>query len=87
MWLASFLLLTAPLAQAALRFGCSQLSVQRLDPIVEPGQVPSVHVHQIVGGNAFNATMTGNIGEQADCTTCAYTEVGFKRLSEMRSDK
>lgn len=28
----------------------------------------------IVGGNAFNATMTGDIGEQGTCTTCAYTE-------------
>jgi hypothetical protein len=31
-------------------------------------------VHQIVGGNAFNATMTGDIGEQGTCTTCVYTE-------------
>ncbi|KAI4935957.1 hypothetical protein J4E85_001285 [Alternaria conjuncta] len=26
------------------------------------------------GGNAFNATMEGDIGEQGSCTTCAYTE-------------
>jgi len=26
------------------------------------------------GGNAFNATMTGDIGEQGTCTTCAYSE-------------
>jgi hypothetical protein len=65
--------LIAP-AQAGLRFGCSQLSIQRLDPVVEPGNLPSAHVHQIVGGNAFNATMTGDIGEKGTCTTCAFSE-------------
>lgn len=68
------LLLQAGLSHAALRFGCAQVSIQRLDPLVEPGNIPSAHVHQIVGGNAFNATMTGDIGEQGSCTTCAYTE-------------
>lgn len=70
----SILLLQAGLSYAALRFGCSTVSIQRLDPLVEPGNVPSAHVHQIVGGNAFNATMTGDIGEKGSCTTCAYTE-------------
>ncbi|KAK0726760.1 hypothetical protein B0T26DRAFT_747167 [Lasiosphaeria miniovina] len=68
------LLQAAGLSQAALRFACSRVSIQRLDPLVEPGRIPSAHVHQIVGGNAFNATMAGDIGEQATCTTCAYTE-------------
>ena len=68
-----FLFLTG-LSEAAIRFGCSTVSIQRLDPLVEPGKIPSAHVHQIVGGNAFNATMTGDIGEQGSCTTCAYTE-------------
>ena len=31
-------------SQAALRFGCSTLSIQRLDPLVEPGNTPSAHV-------------------------------------------
>ncbi|KAL1889492.1 hypothetical protein Sste5346_008870 [Sporothrix stenoceras] len=61
-------------AQAALRFGCSTLSIQRLDPLVQPGAIPSSHLHQIVGGNAFNATMTGDIGAQANCTTCTFSE-------------
>ncbi|RYP42462.1 hypothetical protein DL767_000150 [Monosporascus sp. MG133] len=61
-------------AQAALRFGCSTLSVQRLDPLVEPGIIPSQHVHQIVGGNAFDANMKGDIGEQASCTSCIFSE-------------
>ncbi|KAH8201372.1 hypothetical protein TruAng_004455 [Truncatella angustata] len=65
--------LVAP-SQAGLRFGCSTLSIQRLDPVVEPGNVPSGHVHQIVGGNAFNATMQGDIGEKGTCTTCPFTE-------------
>ncbi|KAI1386518.1 uncharacterized protein F4822DRAFT_319262 [Hypoxylon trugodes] len=68
------LLLQAGLSQAGLRFGCSTVSIQRLDPLVEPGNIPSAHVHQIVGGNAFNATMEGDIGEKGTCTTCAYTE-------------
>ncbi|RAR01291.1 hypothetical protein DDE82_006632 [Stemphylium lycopersici] len=68
------LALLAGAAQAAIRFGCSSVSIQRLDPLVEPDRVPSSHVHQIVGGNAFNATMSGDIGEQGTCTTCAYTE-------------
>jgi hypothetical protein len=37
-------------SNALIRFGCSQLVVQRLDPLVNPGLVPSPHLHQIVGG-------------------------------------
>ena len=40
-----------------LRFACSQLIIERTDPIVQPGVVPSAHTHQIVGGNSFNATV------------------------------
>lgn len=61
-------------AEAALRFGCSTVSIQRLDPLVEPGKLPSAHVHQIVGGNGFNATMEGDISEKATCTTCTFSE-------------
>jgi hypothetical protein len=61
-------------SQAALRFGCSTLSIQRLDPIVEPGRTPSAHLHQIVGGNAFNASMNGDVGERGSCTTCTFSE-------------
>jgi len=61
-------------SQAALRFGCSTVSIQRIDPIVEPGKVPSAHLHQIVGGNAFNATMGNTVGDQATCTTCTFSE-------------
>jgi hypothetical protein len=49
---------------------CGVLSVQRSDPIVSPG-VPSAHVHSIVGGTAFNRTMTGvNAAVNAKKTTC-----------------
>ncbi|SPO06469.1 uncharacterized protein DNG_09159 [Cephalotrichum gorgonifer] len=62
------------LVQAGLRFPCSTLTFQRLDPAGQPDALPSSHVHHIVGGNAFNATMTGDVGERATCTTCQMSE-------------
>lgn len=55
-----------------LRFGCSQITVERLDPLVNPGMVGTPHMHQVVGGNAFNASMPTNtdISGVASCTTC-----------------
>ena len=54
-----------------LRFGCSQITIERLDPLVNPGQVATPHMHQVVGGNAFNASMpSADIGALATCTTC-----------------
>jgi len=72
---AAILALAAP-STAYLRFGCATLSVQRLDPIVEPGKIPSSHVHQIVGGNAFNASVPdgSDVAEKATCTTCSFSE-------------
>lgn len=45
-------LLAAPVTVKGglLRFGCAQLTVQRLDPLVNPGVNPSPHLHQIIGG-------------------------------------
>jgi len=40
-----------------LRFACSQLVVERTDPIVNPGMRPTPHMHQIVGGDSFNITV------------------------------
>lgn len=58
-----------------LRFGCAQVVIDRLDPLVNPGQIPSTHVHQIVGGNAFNASMTSSdVSTAATCTTCEFSE-------------
>jgi hypothetical protein len=42
--------LLAPAQAGLLRFGCAQLTVQRLDPLVNPGANPSPHIHQIIGG-------------------------------------
>lgn len=42
--------LVATAKAGLLRFGCAQLTVQRLDPLVNPGSNPSPHLHQIIGG-------------------------------------
>ncbi len=44
--------LVAP-THALLRFGCARLTIQRLDPLVNPGQNPSAHLHQIIGGVGY----------------------------------
>ena len=44
------LALLAPNALALLRFSCSQLVVERLDPLVNPGVTGSPHLHQVIGG-------------------------------------
>jgi len=48
---------------------CVKLTIQRSDPIVNPG-VPGTHVHSIIGGNAFRRTMVGRFAENATATTC-----------------
>ncbi|KAK3998197.1 hypothetical protein QBC44DRAFT_376057 [Cladorrhinum sp. PSN332] len=68
--------LVAP-ASALLRFGCAQLTVQRLDPLVNPGQNPSPHLHQIIGGNSFNVSMDHkehDLAALSTCTSCQFTE-------------
>ncbi|KAF1920725.1 hypothetical protein BDU57DRAFT_561969 [Ampelomyces quisqualis] len=58
-----------------LRFGCAQVVIDRIDPLVNPGQAPSPHMHQVVGGNAFNVSMAStDVAQLADCTTCSYAE-------------
>ncbi|KAI0111645.1 hypothetical protein F4814DRAFT_441012 [Daldinia grandis] len=64
-------------AAATLRFSCSQLVVERLDPLVNPGENPSPHLHQIVGGNAFNVSMDPTVHDlpsTATCTSCTPAE-------------
>ncbi|KAF2196877.1 hypothetical protein GQ43DRAFT_435634 [Delitschia confertaspora ATCC 74209] len=75
-WKSFAVLALAVPAQSMLRFSCSQLVVDRIDPLVEPGNAPSAHLHQIVGGNAFNASMDPGLDlpSTATCTTCQYTE-------------
>lgn len=58
-----------------LRFGCAESVIDRIDPLVNPGQAPSPHMHQVVGGNAFNVSMAStDIAKLATCTTCSYSE-------------
>lgn len=62
---------------AMMRFACSQLTVERLDPLVNPGLVGSPHTHQIVGGNSFQADMKPgehDLVAQSSCTTCTFSE-------------
>lgn len=37
-----------------MRFACSQLTVERLDPLVNPGQIGTPHTHQIVSVSFSN---------------------------------
>lgn len=69
------LLLLSSSANALLRFPCSQLVTERFDPLVTPGQV-SPHLHQIVGGDAFNLTMDpqNDLAALSTCTTCRFVE-------------
>jgi len=78
----SFVAAVALLAQNAasqnmLRFACSQLVVDRVDPIVNPGSIYTPHLHQIVGGNSFNIDMdpaTHDLPAQSTCTSCSFNE-------------
>jgi hypothetical protein len=66
------LALVAP-SHALIRFGCSQLVVDRLDPLVQPGDAPSAHLHQIIGGNSFVPDMSPAVHDppgMSTCTTC-----------------
>ncbi|KAH9206028.1 hypothetical protein DL95DRAFT_429735 [Leptodontidium sp. 2 PMI_412] len=69
------LVLVVP-GEAVVRLHCSQLVTERLDPLVSPGLTPSSHVHQIVGGNSFNATMspTKDMPGESTCTSCQYVD-------------
>lgn len=46
-WSALALVTLLQRSQAALRFGCGTVTIQRLDPVVEPGNTPSAHLHQV----------------------------------------
>ncbi|KAK5657966.1 hypothetical protein OQA88_2518 [Cercophora sp. LCS_1] len=68
----------AQFAQAAMmRFQCNQLVLERLDPLVNPGSLQTPHLHQIVGGNSFNASMTPvefDPPTLSSCTSCTFSE-------------
>jgi hypothetical protein len=63
-------------AQNMLRFACSQLVVERTDPLVNPGMKYTPHLHQIVGGDAFNVTMdpSNDIAATSKCTSCSFAQ-------------
>lgn len=63
-----------PGAAPMMRFECSQLVIDRLDPLVNPGTIPSPHLHQIVGGNSFNATLAHDLPTHSTCTSCTFSE-------------
>jgi len=48
---------------------CASLSIQRSDPIIQPG-LPSQHVHAIAGGNNFKRQMSFTDAYNATETTC-----------------
>jgi len=75
----ALLVATGAQAQQArmMRFACSQLVVERLDPLVNPGVIGTPHVHQIVGGNSFNASMEPvayDLPTVSTCTSCTFSE-------------
>jgi len=75
--LAAALLAQGATAQQMIRFGCSQLVIERLDPLVNPGSIGSPHMHQIVGGNSFNASMypeNHDLVKDSTCTSCTFSE-------------
>lgn len=49
---------------------CDPLTYQRSDPVVFPGVV-SPHTHVVIGGNAFNRTMSNTLATMATETTCS----------------
>ena len=58
-----------------LRFPCSQLVVERTDPLVFPGMAYTPHTHQIVGGDSFQLDMPESHNfAGSGCTSCSYTQ-------------
>jgi len=68
---------------------CAPLTIQRSDPLVQPG-IASSHVHSVVGGNVFERTM-GPMGNQATLTSCDkeidHSNYWVPQLYHLRSDK
>jgi hypothetical protein len=71
-----------------MRFACSQLTVERLDPLVNPGLLGSPHTHQIVGGNSFQADMKPgeyDLVSKSTCTSCTFSE-DFRLVSKFKGE-
>lgn len=68
------LALAASPAAAFFRLPCSRpVTVQRADPIVNPGEL-SGHSHTVMGGNGFNFTMDYDTAMSSTCSTCMVRE-------------
>jgi hypothetical protein len=69
---------------------CAPLTIQRSDPIVQPG-IPSAHVHSVVGGNAFQRNMGPMDALKANSTTCDkgldHSNYWVPQLYHLRADK
>ncbi|KAF2473733.1 uncharacterized protein BDR25DRAFT_323468 [Lindgomyces ingoldianus] len=59
-----------------VRFACSQLVLERLDPVRNPGQIGSPHLHQVAGSNSFNTSIEPRYDppSKSSCTTCTFSE-------------
>lgn len=49
---------------------CQPLTVQRRDPLVQPGADLSDHVHSVIGGTAFSASLDPTKALASGATTC-----------------
>jgi len=77
--------------QGVFTLNCVPLTVQRSDPIVQPG-VASSHVHAVIGGNAFTRTMgLMDANKLANQTTCNkaldHSNYWVPQLYHQRADK
>ncbi|KAH7929788.1 hypothetical protein BV22DRAFT_1001996 [Leucogyrophana mollusca] len=62
-------------AHAWFRVACTNPLVQeRVDPIVQPGVVPSQHVHTIHGASNFAPSATYDSVRASSCTSCEVTQ-------------
>jgi len=69
---------------------CHPLTIQRSDPVVQPG-IASGHVHSVIGGNAFKRTMGPMDAKMANLTSCDkaidHSNYWVPSLYHMRADK
>jgi len=69
---------------------CVPLTIQRSDPVVQPG-IASAHVHSVIGGNAFRRNMGFNDAKNANSTTCDksidHSNYWVPHLYHQRADK
>lgn len=56
--------------QGEFTLACDALTIQRGDPIISPGVI-SNHTHIVVGGTAFNRSMSQDAAPNALATTCS----------------